>query len=125
MTHPISDAELEIMKIVWGNPEQPTLFPQIMGGLAEKGRACQKNSLIVLLSRLVSKGFLRAKKVGRRNEYTPLVSEGEYQSAQTRRFLDRVYEGSAAGLISTLIAGDLLTGPEYEELRQLLERGRE
>ena len=71
----ISDAELEIMKIVWGNPEDVTLFPYIMDGLVARGKPCQKNTLIVLLSRLMNKGFLSAKKIGRRNEYTALVSE--------------------------------------------------
>lgn len=121
----ISDAELEIMKIVWGNPEEVTLFPYIMDALAERGRPCQKNTLIVLLSRLMSKGFLSAKKVGRRNEYTPLVSEAEYQTAQTKRFLDKIYAGSVKGLVSNLIMGDLLTEAEYEELKGLLEKGKQ
>lgn len=125
MLQQISDAELEIMKIVWGNPRPVTLFSDIMDTLAARGRPCRKNTLIVLLSRLMGKGFLRAKKTGRRNEYTPLVSESEYRTAQTRHFLNRIYEGSAAGLVTNLIQGDLLTDEEYEELKRLLERGRE
>lgn len=125
MAQQISDAELEIMKIIWGNPEKVTLFPYIMDGLASRGRPCQKNTLIVLLSRLTHKGFLRAKKVGRRNEYTALVSETEYQTAQTKNFLDKLYEGSAKGLVAALISGDLLSDGEYEELKKLLENGRE
>ena len=58
MVQQVSDAELEIMKIVWGNPSETTLFPYIMESLAAKGRPCQKNTLIVLLSRLTNKGFL-------------------------------------------------------------------
>lgn len=125
MIQKISDAELEIMKIVWGNPEEVTLFPHIMDGLAARGKPCQKNTLIVLLSRLINKGFLNAKKVGRHNEYTELVSESEYQTAQTKNFLDKIYEGSAKGLVSNLISGDLLSDEEYEELKELLEKGRE
>ena len=124
MIQPLSDSELEIMKIVWGNPEQVTLFPYIMDGLAAKGRPCQKNTLIVLLSRLMNKGFLSAKKIGRHNEYTTLISETEYQTAQTKHFLDRIYEGSAKGLVSNLIMGDLLADEEYEELKKLLEKGK-
>lgn len=120
----ISDAELEIMKIVWGNPEDVTLFPYIMDRLAARGKPCQKNTLIVLLSRLMNKGFLSAKKIGRRNEYTTLVSEAEYQTAQTKNFLDKIYEGSAKGLVSNLIMGDLLADEEYEELKRLLEKGK-
>lgn len=125
MIQQISDAELEIMKIVWGNPSEVTLFLYIMEGLAAKGRPCQKNTLIVLLSRLINKGFLSAKKIGRRNEYTSLVSETEYQTAQTKSFLNKIYEGNAKGLVSTLISGDLLTDEEYEELKKLLEEGKE
>ena len=124
MIQQISDAELEIMKIIWGNPEQVTLFPYIMEGLAAKGRPCQKNTLIVLLSRLVGKGFLRAEKIGRRNEYTTLISETEYQTAQTKTFLHKIYEGNVAGLVSNLISGDMLADGEYEELRRLLEKGK-
>ncbi len=121
----ISDAELEIMKIVWGNPEEVTLFPYILDGLAARGKPCQKNTLIVLLSRLMNKGFLSARKIGRRNEYTILISEKEYQTAQTKNFLNKIYEGSAKGLVSNLIMGDLLADGEYEELKRLLEKGKE
>ncbi len=125
MIQQLSDAELEIMKIVWGNPDEATLFPYVMDGLAARGKPCQKNTLIVLLSRLMNKGFLSAKKIGRRNEYTTLVSETEYQTAQTRNFLDKIYKGSAKGLVSNLIMGDLLADEEYEELKRLLEKGQE
>ena len=125
MVQQLSDAELEIMKVVWGNPEEVTLFPFIMDGLAARGKPCQKNTLIVLLSRLMNKGFLRAKKIGRRNEYTTLVSETEYKAAQTKNFLNKIYEGNAKGLVSNLILGDLLTDEEYEELKGLLEKGKE
>ena len=125
MLQQLSDAELEIMKIVWGNPDEVTMFPYIMDGLAAKGKPCQKNTLIVLLSRLMNKGFLNAKKIGRRNEYTTLISETEYQTAQTKSFLDKIYEGKVKGLVSNLISGDLLTDGEYAELKKILERGRE
>ncbi len=125
MLQQLSDAELEIMKIVWGNPDEVTMFPYIMDGLAARGKPCQKNTLIVLLSRLMNKGFLNAKKIGRRNEYTTLISETEYQTAQTKSFLDKIYEGNIKGLVSNLISGDLLTDGEYAELKKILERGRE
>lgn len=125
MIQQISDAELDIMKVVWANKEQPTYFSYITDQLAAKGKAWQKNTLITFLNRLVNKRFLNAKKVGRRNEYTPLVSETEYQTAQTVNFLDKIYEGNVNGLVSNLISGDLLSDNEYEELKKLLEKGRE
>ena len=41
----ISDSELEIMKIIWENPQEVTLFPYIMEELAARGKPCQKNTL--------------------------------------------------------------------------------
>ena len=125
MIQQISDAELEIMKIIWGNPEEVTLFPYIIDEMAAKGKPCQKNTLIVLLSRLINKGFLSAKKIGRRNEYTTLISETEYQTTQTKNFLDKIYEGNAKGLVSNLIMGDLLADEEYEELKRLLKKEKQ
>ena len=123
MIQKISDAELEIMKVVWANGEKPTFFDYLIDELATRGKPWQKNTLITLLNRLVNKGFLKAKKIGRCNEYTPLVSEMEYQTTQTRNFLNKIYEGNVKGLVSNLISGDLLTDEEYEELKKMLEKG--
>lgn len=123
MEQQISDAELDIMKIIWAI-EGPALFAHIMDALAAKGRTWQKNTVIMLLSRLMDKGYLKAKKIGRRNEYISLVSETEYQTLQTKKLLDKVYEGNVKGLVSNLVQSDLLTGEEYRELKKLLEGGR-
>lgn len=125
MLQQLSDAELEIMKIVWENPSKVTLFPYIMEGLAARGKPCQKNTLIVLLSRLMNKGYLNAQKIGQRNEYTTLISETEYQTAQTKNFVNKIYEGNVNDLVCNLISGDLLSEEEYLELKKLLEKGRE
>ncbi len=124
MLQKLSDAELEIMKMIWENEEETTLFSYLMEELAAQGKPCQKNTLIVLLSRLVGKGYLRATKVGRRNEYVPLITETAYQTALTQHFIDKVYEGSVKGLVTNLITADFLTQEEYEELKALLEGGR-
>lgn len=123
MEQQISDAELDIMKIIWAI-EGPALFAHIMDALAAKGRTWQKNTVIMLLSRLMDKGYLKAKKIGRRNEYISLVSEKEYQTLQTKKLLDKVYEGNVKGLVSNLVQSDLLTDEEYRELKKLLEGGR-
>ena len=120
MLQQISDAELEIMKIIWAG-DGPAYFAFIMEELAEKGKTWQKNTVITLLSRLMDKGYLKAKKTGRRNAYRPLITEAEYQTSQTKSFVNKIYEGSVKGLVSNLIQNDLLTEAEYQELKALLE----
>lgn len=122
MIQSVSDSELELMKIIWSKGGT-ALYAQIMEELEATGHTWQKNTVITLLSRLVEKGLLKTSKIGRRNEYTALVQESEYQVAQTRTLLRKLYQGSAKGLVSTLIQSDLLTPEEYEELKRFWENG--
>lgn len=120
MNKKISDAELEIMKIVW-KKDSSLLFAQIMEALEENGIYWQKNTLITLLSRLMEKGYLKANKRGRKNEYVSLVTEEQFQSTQTRSFVDKIYQGNVSGLINRLVENDMLTETEYDELKKILE----
>lgn len=117
----ISDSELELMKIIWAEGGK-ALYAKIMERLAETGNRWQKNTVITLLSRLVDKGLLKTSKIGRRNEYAALVTQTDYQAAQTRTFLNKVYEGDARGLVSTLIQRDLLSAQDCEDLKRFWER---
>ncbi len=120
MIQQISDSELELMKIIWANGDV-ALYAQIMDGLISAGYSWQKNTIITLLSRLVDKGLLKTNKIGRRNEYTAIVSEQDYQAAQTQNFLEKLYEGDAKGLVSTLIQRDMLSEQDYTDLKHFWE----
>lgn len=123
MIQQVSDFELELMKTIWGNGGA-ALYAEIVEALGKKGIPATKNTIISLLSRLIKKGYLSSKKAGRQNTYTALVTETEYQAAQTETFLNKVYEGNAEGLISTLIQRDLISADDYEKLKQYWEGGR-
>ncbi|MDE6232723.1 MAG: BlaI/MecI/CopY family transcriptional regulator [Lachnospiraceae bacterium] len=113
----ISDYELELMKIIWANGGT-ALYVEIVKALEDKGTPWTKNTIITLLSRLINKGFLKANKTGFRNQYIAIVLETDYQEAQTKTLLDKLYEGNAKGLVSTLIQKDLLSPDDYEDLRK-------
>lgn len=122
MIQQVSDSELELMKIIWENGGM-ALYTDIMEKLAQTGRTWQKNTVTTLLSRLVEKGLLKTNKIGRRNEYTAIVSEEDYQADQMKCFLDKLYEGNAKGLVSTLIQREMLSPEDYEELKKFWEKG--
>ena len=124
MIQQVSDSELELMKIIWAQDGR-ALYAEIMEQLAKAGNCWQKNTVITLLSRLVEKGLLRTNKIGHRNEYTALVSQEDYQAAQTQTLLNKLYEGDARGLVSTLIQRELLTAEDYEDLKRFWEKERE
>ncbi len=117
MVQQISNSELELMKIIWAKGGN-ALYADIMEELVKTGRIWQKNTIITLLSRLAEKGFLKVGKIGHRNEYTAVISEEDYQTTQTQMLLNKLYEGSAKGLVSALIQREMLSAEDYEELRQ-------
>ena len=124
MLQQVSDSELTLMKIVWAN-QGAAKYAAIMEELAKTGNTWQKNTVITLLSRLVDKGMLKTSKIGRRNEYIALVTEGDYQSAQARTLVSKLYAGNAKGLVATLIQGEMLSEEDYRELKRFWENGGE
>lgn len=112
----ISDYELALMKIIWANGGT-ALYAEIVKALEDKGTPWTKNTIITLLSRLTDKGFLRTRKTGFRNNYISIISETNYQEAQTKVLLNKLYEGNAKGLVATLIQKDLLSPEDYEDLK--------
>lgn len=113
----ISDYELELMKIVWANGGT-ALYAEIAARLEDRGNIWTKNTIITLLSRLVEKGALNTKKIGRKNKYSANLSAKDYQSQQTTQFVNKVYEGDMKNFISTLLDNNFLSPSDYEELLQ-------
>lgn len=120
MHQQVSDSELTLMKILW-SAGGSAKYAAIMEELAKSGNTWQKNTVITLLSRLADKGMLKTSKAGRRNEYIALVTEADYQSAQARTLVSKLYSGSAKGLVATLIQGEMLSEEEYQELKRFWE----
>lgn len=117
MQQRISDSELELMKIIWGNGGR-ALYATIMDELDKSGNEWKKNTVLTLLSRLIDKGFLTIHKIGRRNEYIALVGEKDYLTTQTKNFLDKVYEGDVTQLISTLVHQDMMSSDDFDTIKK-------
>lgn len=113
----ISDYELALMKMIWANGGT-ALYAEIVKALEDKGTPWTKNTIITLLSRLANKGFVKANKTGFRNQYIAIVLETDYQEEQTKSLINKLYEGNAKGLVSTLIQKDLLSPDDYEDLKK-------
>lgn len=114
----LPDAELEIMQAVWDCP-CPAPRAEIEQRMAER-RPLAQSTLLTVLTRLAEKGFLRIEKDGRSSVYYPLISREDYQSGQSRRFVDQVFGGNIPAFACALTASGL-SREELDELRRLLE----
>lgn len=118
--HHVTDYELELMKIIWANGGT-AMYAEIFSGLEAKGTPWTKNTIITLLSRLIEKGLLKTSKIGRRNIYTALVAEHEYQTEQATTFVNKIFDGNTKELIVSLLESDSLSPKDYEDLKKYWE----
>ena len=115
----ISEAEYEVMKIVW--KYAPINTNEVTERLLQTTNWSAK-TIQTLIKRLVTKGALTYEKEGRVFVYTPLVQENEYLGQESSSFLKRYYNGAITAMVSTFIENDRLTDEEIEELRALLSK---
>jgi len=118
----VSDSELVLMRILWDSGGV-ALYAEIESRLKEQKIDWPLNMVMILLRRLVDKGFVKTKKIGRRNEYSALVSREEYNAAEARQLIDRLYDGDVNGLVNTL--GKLIPNTDRKEVRESWEGGND
>lgn len=115
----ISEAEFEVMKIVW--KYAPISTNEITERLV-KTTTWSPKTIQTLIKRLVTKGALSYEKQSRVFVYTPLVGEAEYIGQESNTFLNRFYDGNITAMLSAYINNDRLSEAEIDELRSLLSK---
>lgn len=115
----ISEAEYEVMKVVWKGA--PISTNEVTERLT-KTTSWSPKTIQTMLKRLVQKGALTYEKQSRVFVYTPLVEEGEYINGESNSFLNRFYDGNISSMLSAFLENDRLSPQEIEDLRSLLDR---
>lgn len=113
----ISEAEFEVMKIVW--KYAPISTNEITEKLLQTTSWSAK-TIQTLIKRLVTKGALTYQKQSRVFVYTPIVKENEYIGQESTSFLNRYYDGDITAMVSSYIENDKLSASELDTLRKLL-----
>ena len=118
----ISEAEWEIMDIVWG--QSPVAASAVVAASAPK-RGWTLATVRTLLRRLVSKGALEQQAEGKRYLYSPRISKEECVRRESDSFLDRVLGRAPAATLLHLVSKADLSREDIEELRRILrEKGK-
>ena len=96
----ISEAEFEVMKIVW------KYAPINTNEITEKltlTTSWSPKTIQTLIKRLVSKKALSYEKQSRVFVYTPLVQEDEYIRQESNSFLKRYYNGNLSSMLASYL----------------------
>jgi len=115
----ISDAEWEIMRIVW--QQEPCAASDIIAALKSRDAGWHPKTVKAFLNRLVKKKALGFKLDGRAYRYYPLVRQSECAEAASVSFLDRVFGGSLKPMVAHFVARKRLSQKEIRELKELLD----
>ncbi len=117
----ISEAEWKVMKVLWAG--SPRTASEVVAVLSET-EPWHPNTIKTLLQRLQKKGAVSVEKEKNLLVYAPLVSEEVCVQAETKSFLDRVFDGSVKPLLVHFAEKEKLSQADLEELRRILEKNK-
>ena len=84
----ISECEEVIMKIIWGQDEDPDLDTVTNKAGICFGKKWKKQTVATFMIRLKNKGWINIYKIGRRSHYHPLVTLEKYRKDKMAEFFE-------------------------------------
>jgi BlaI family penicillinase repressor len=114
----ISEAESVVMQVIWRT--NPIATGDVITALAHK-EEWQEPTVKTLLNRLFKKGAISAQKHGRRYLYSPVLKREQWLAAESKGFLDRLFDGRVAPLVSHFSQHKKLSKKDIADLRRLIE----
>ena len=115
---PLSEAQLEIMNVIWDHGE--VTVAQVWKTLAER-RKVARNTVQTLLARLEEKGWLEHRCDGNAYFYSACVPREATRRDLVERLLETAFEGSAEGLVMSLLSERGVSKEEADRIRALID----
>ena len=119
----ITQAESLIMEALW-RADEPLAAEEVNVAVAENW---SDPTVRTLLTRLVKKKAVKARKAGRKFLYQPLMKRGDYVHAESKDLIDRLFDGKLSPLLVHFSERETLTEADIADLKRLiaeLDNGR-
>ena len=119
----ITDAELEIMQVLWKNKQcNLSTIIEELSNTEEKN----KNTTKTWIHRLVQKGAIESKKVNAKEvTYIPKISERNFISKESNSFLKKFFNGSTEKLLLNFVKEKRVSKDELQRLIDILEEDKD
>jgi BlaI family penicillinase repressor len=111
--------QLRIMQVLWDRRQASAR--EITDAL-ERDKPIAHSTVQTLLRKLEQKGAVSHTVEDRTFVFRPLVDERSFTRSTTRDLIQRVFGGSAAGLVAHLLREERISKKEIEELRKLIDK---
>ncbi len=112
----LTKAEEQVMQYLW--KLNKGFLKDIVDQFPEPQPAYTTISTVIRV--LVKKGFIGYNTYGKRNEYYPLISKGDYFQNHVKTIINNFFDGSAHKFASSF-ANEQLNITELEEIKKLIE----
>lgn len=119
---PLSEAQLEIMNLVWDHGE--VTVADVWKALSLR-RKVARNTIQTMIARLEERGWLNSQTEGHAFRYRAAVPREAVQGMMVRRLLDSAFGGSAEGLVLALLEGRGISRTEAQRVRAMIQRAEE
>ena len=115
----ITDAELEIMKVLWENGE---LTLNEIVKILSKNEKKNKSTIKTLLYRLIEKeSVMSITNNKKEHTYKAIVSKDEYLKKANESFLEKLYNGSTNKLLLNFVEEKKISKKDLQDLLDLIE----
>jgi BlaI family transcriptional regulator, penicillinase repressor len=114
----ISDAEWEVMRVLWATSE-PRTANHVVDALAGR-KDWNPRTVKTLLNRLTKKRAITFEACGKVYWYSPRVTQDDCAKREGRSFLARVFGGDSAAMLVHFVKDAKLSPSEVAELKRLL-----
>ena len=119
-TVPLGKTELEVLQIVW-ELEEATVN-EVRNRILEK-RQVAYTTIMTVMKNLSDKGALKYRKEGNAYVYSATQKQDpeKVKSKLLNLTLDKVFNGSAADLVQTLVQNERLSKEELAEIKKMID----
>jgi BlaI family transcriptional regulator, penicillinase repressor len=116
----LTELELQIMQVVWELGE--VTVDRIRKRLKKDGRALALPSIRTMLGILQEKGFVTRQRDSRSYVYRATVGAEQAQKSILKDVIERVFDGSASGLVAALVTQDMVGKEDLAQARKLIQQ---
>lgn len=109
------DLETTIMGIVW--LKKKATVHEVRNEL-KKSRKIAYTTVLTTMRNLEKKGYLVHEMDGRTYVYSPVIEKKEAAKSGLQNLMDKLFDGSAAKLVSALFAEETISKSQFESLRK-------
>lgn len=117
----LSDAQLEIMNVVW---DQGECSVAAVWKVLHERRGISRNTVHTLIVRLEEKGWLSHREDAGAFLYRATISRERTQRQTVLKLVQTVFNGSTEGLVLALLGSGTLSKGEAARIRQLIDNAK-